>query len=142
MKPNVLLTIRGRQTYQGQEPDHIELVTQGTLTRRDGGWDICYEESELTGMAGVTTTFRAEEGKLTLMRTGALQSQMVFQLGKPHDSLYEMPFGALQITVCAQRLRWKLREDGGSVDLCYEIHIEHAAAGTISYHLDIRRLGE
>ena len=50
MKKNVLLSIRGRQNYQGQDPDVIEMVTEGTLELRPDGWEISYEESELTGL--------------------------------------------------------------------------------------------
>ena len=74
------------------------------MVLRDGGWDISYEESDLTGLKGVTTTFRVEPDKVILTRTGNLHSQMVFQQGKSHDSLYQMPFGALMITVCAKSL--------------------------------------
>ena len=56
MKQTVVLNICGRQSYEGQEPDVIELVTEGTMELRDGGWEISYEETELTGMEGVTTT--------------------------------------------------------------------------------------
>ena len=104
MKLPVMLSICGRQTYADQEPDTIELVTEGTMEFRDNGWDICYEESELTGLKGVTTTFRVEPQKVTLTRTGKLHSQMVFQEGVPHDSLYQMEFGAFMITVCATRI--------------------------------------
>ena len=50
MKRNVVLAIRGRQTYADQEPEVIELVTEGTMEFRNGGWDISYEESALTGL--------------------------------------------------------------------------------------------
>ena len=53
MKRDVVLSIQGRQRYGEQEPETIELVTGGTMEFRDGGWDITYEESELTGLAGV-----------------------------------------------------------------------------------------
>ena len=139
MKQDVVLTITGRQTYAGQEPDVIELVTDGTMTFRDGGWDISYEESELTGMEGVTTTFRVEPGMVKLERTGKLTSTMVFQENVPHDSLYQMEFGALLLTVRATRVFFDLVPDGGSVDLVYEICIENTEAGTIDYHLDIRK---
>ena len=43
MKQNVVLAIRGRQSYEDQEPDIIELTTDGTMEFRDGGWDISYE---------------------------------------------------------------------------------------------------
>ncbi len=138
MKQEVVLSLTGKQTYDGQEPDVIELVTDGTMEFRDGGWDISYEESDLTGLAGVTTTFRVEPGKVTLTRTGNLKSQMVFQQGVPHDSLYQMPFGAMLITVCAKFLYFDIVPDGGVIDLQYAIEIEHSAAGVVDYHLDIR----
>ena len=88
MKTPVMLAIEGRQSYVGQEPEIIRLDTEGTMEFRDGGWDITYEESELTGLLGVTTTFRVEPGRVTLSRTGKLFSTMVFQEGVSHDSLY------------------------------------------------------
>lgn len=133
----VMLSIRGKQAYQDQEPDIIELVTEGTMEYRDDGWDICYEESELTGLAGVTTTFRVERGKIILRRSGQLSSEMVFQQGVSHTSLYQMEFGAFMITVCASRIFAQLGAQGGSIDLIYNIDIENSATGTVDYHLDI-----
>ena len=137
MKRDVVLSIRGTQTYEGQEPDVIELVTEGTMEFRDGGWDISYEESDLTGLAGVTTTFRVEPGAVILERTGNHRTKMVFQKGVPHDSLYQMAFGAMMITVCAEHLYFDIVPDGGVIDLVYTIDIENSAAGVIDYHLDI-----
>lgn len=138
MKQAVVLSLRGKQSYEGQEPDVIELVTEGTMEFRDGGWDISYEESELTGLAGVTTTFRVEPGKVILERTGNLRSRMVFEKDVPHDSLYQMAFGAMMITVCAKYLYFDIVPDGGMIDLLYSIDIENTQAGTVDYHLDIR----
>ena len=138
MKQAVVLSIRGRQHYGDQEPEVIELVTDGTMEFRDGGWDITYEESELTGLAGVTTTFRVEPGKVILDRTGTLRSRMVFQQGVPHESLYQMPFGALMLTVRATSVFFDILPQGGVIDLVYDIDIENSQAGVIDYHLDIR----
>ena len=138
MKNNVVLSIRGRQTYAGQEPEIIELVTEGTMIFRNGGWDISYEESALTGLEGVTTTFRVEPGKVMLTRTGKLQSQMIFEEGVPHETLYQMSFGTLMMTVKATFVFFDLVEDGGTIDLSYNLDIENTEAGIIDYHLDIR----
>ena len=113
MKHNVMLAIRGIQHYPEQEPEVIELVTEGILEYREQGWDIVYEESELTGLKGVTTTFRVEGDTITLTRNGGLTSQMVFQEGVFHESLYQTDFG-------------------------FAIEIEQATAGYIEYLLDIR----
>ena len=138
MKQDVVLSIQGRQKYPGQEPEIIELVTNGIMEFRSGGWDIVYEESELTGLEGVTTTFRVEPGKVTLTRKGKLNSQMVFEEGTSHDSLYQMPFGALMLTVKATHVWFDIVPDGGVIDLVYNINIENTEAGVIDYHLDIR----
>ena len=138
MKQAVVLSIRGRQSYADQEPEVIELVTEGTMEFRSGGWDITYEESALTGLEGVTTTFRVELGRVLLTRTGALNSQMIFQEGVPHDSLYQMAFGTLMLTVKATSVFYDIVPDGGVIDLVYHINIENTEAGVIDYHLDIR----
>lgn len=139
MRIPVMLSICGRQNYIDQEPEVVELVTEGTLESKGNGWEICYKESDLTGMDGVSTSFLVESEKITLTRTGALTSQMVFRVGVPHESLYNMGFGALLITVNATKIQFSLSESGGSVDLSYGISIEQSAAGNIDYHLEINR---
>lgn len=134
----VMLTICGRQNYMDQEPEVIELVTEGILRKKGAGWCITYEESELTGLAGVMTTFEVQPDMITLTRKGPLNSQMIFQPGVTHESLYQMEFGALMISVRATRVSYDITPQGGTVDLEYNIEIENTAAGTIDYHLDIR----
>ena len=134
----VVLSIRGSQEYPGQTPEVLELTTDGTMEFRNGGWNISYQESALTGLEGVTTTFRVEPERVILTREGTLNSQMVFQLGVDHESLYQMPFGALMLTVRATHLFYDIVPDGGVIDLSYNINIENQEAGVIDYHLDIR----
>ena len=141
MKQKVLLSLRGKQAYLDQEPDVIELTTDGTMEYTNDGWDISYEESDLTGLKDVTTTFRVEPRKIILTRTGPLNSQMVFQEGVFHDSLYQMEFGAMMITVCASKVEYDLTEAGCTIDLTYGIEIEQTQAGEIEYHLDIKAIG-
>jgi uncharacterized beta-barrel protein YwiB (DUF1934 family) len=138
MKKEVMLSIRGQQNYNEQEPETVELITEGILEKEENGWKLTYEESDLTGLKGVTTTFQVEPGKVTLSRKGPLSSQMVFQEGQFHESLYQMDFGALMITVCANKVRYDITETGGTIDLSYAIEIEQTAAGYITYHLEIK----
>lgn len=135
----VVLSIKGTQTYLGQEPEVIELVTEGSMEYRDGGWDLSYEESALTGLEGVTTTFRILPDVVTLTRTGKLHSEMVFRVGEVHESLYRVEFGALMLSVMASQVDADITEEhGGTVDLTYAIEIEQTSAGVIEYHLDIK----
>jgi len=138
MSVPVMLSIRGKQSYQDQEPEQIELITEGTLDFEKGCWVVSYQESELTGLQGVTTTFRIDHDVISLERKGPLTSKMVFKEGQFHESLYEMEFGALMLTVCAARVLHNITWQGGTIDLLYAIEIENSAAGVIEYHLDIK----
>ena len=97
MKFPVILSIRGRQHYMEQEPEVIELVTEGTLEQTEDGWNLVYEESDLTGLKGVITTFSVMPNKIILDRKGPLCSQMIFQEGVFHESLHQS-----SISGCAQ----------------------------------------
>jgi uncharacterized beta-barrel protein YwiB (DUF1934 family) len=136
---DVVLTIRGRQLYDEQEPEVVELVTEGTLEKLEDGWSISYEESALTGLEGVKTNFMLQPGKITLSRSGRLQSQMVFQVGVLHESLYRMDFGAMMIGVCAVDLDYHMTDEGGTVELAYRIDIEHSAGGIVEYFLEVKK---
>ncbi len=137
MKQPVMLSLRGQQDYVDQESEIISLITEGILEKQADGWSVSYQETGLTGLEGVTTTFIVQKDCVTLTRTGKLNSQMVFRLGEPHESLYQMEFGAFLITVCATSISWDISEIGGIIDLIYNIAIEQTEMGVVTYHLDI-----
>lgn len=137
MSRPVMLTIRGEQRYHGQEPDVIELVTEGVLDSMPDGWRITYAESGLTGMAGTQTTFEMQPGSVVLARTGTVQSRMVFTEGVRHDCLYQLDVGALMVGVCAKKIHWEMTEDGGKLDVLYAVEIEQSLAGTVRYTIGV-----
>ena len=133
----VMLSIRGVQNYQDAEPDVIELTTEGTMEKQKEVWEITYEESDLTGLAGTTTAFRVGPRGVVLKRTGKLENQMIFMEGRRHESLYQIDIGALMIAVRATSVKSDLTEQGGTVDIVYNIEIEDTAMGTMEYHLTV-----
>ena len=138
MQIPIILSIAGSQSYMDQEPERIELVTEGLMKKAEEGWEITYQESALTGLDGVTTTFQVIPQQIPLKRVGKLNSEMVFRKGEIHNSLYQMEFGALMLTVCAKEVSWDLSESGGIIDLVYGIEIEQSSAGMIEHHLEIK----
>lgn len=135
----VLLTIRSEQRYEDMEPDSIELMTEGHLEMTgDGGIILSYQESELTGLEGTTTAFEIRGPQVTLTRTGGVNSQMVFEEGKQHTSLYETPFGELAIDIQTSRLRHSLTERGGLMDLRYSISVDHSVTGRNAFKIRVR----
>ncbi|WP_295765064.1 DUF1934 domain-containing protein [uncultured Oscillibacter sp.] len=139
----VLLTIRAEQRYEDMEPDGVELMTEGTLEPVEGGGLLLsYQESALTGLEGTTTTFEVRGPRVILTRTGGVNSQMVFEEGKQHTSLYETPFGELAVDIQTRRLRHSLTEQGGLMDLQYSISVDHSVTGRNAFKIRVRRKHE
>ena len=134
----VMLSIRGEQYFDDVDPDATELMTEGTLTLREGNLYLAYQESELTGMEGTTTTFAVEGPRVTLMRTGSVNSQMVFEEGKQHTSLYETPFGELTVDIQTSKLLHNLTERGGLMEIKYSIAVEHTVTGRNCFKIRVR----
>ncbi len=138
MNKEVIISIRGAQSYENAEEDSIELVTSGTLSRNETGYQLSYMESELTGLEGTTTTFQVEKDRVTLVRLGEINSQMVFEEGQKHISMYETPYGSMTVGVAAHRVHSNLDETGGSIEINYALEIDHAIAGVNYFHIHVR----
>ena len=140
MTDNVIISIKGKQLYAESSPDEIELVTAGTLKRDSrGGFTVSYQESELTGLEGTTTKLHIHGGKVTLLREGNINSQMVFEEGRRHLSMYETPYGELSIGVNTRRMRSTLGEAGGDLEIDYAIEIDNLVAGQNLFRMNVKK---
>jgi len=139
MTDPVIISVEGTQRFLGEDAQTIQIVTEGTMKREGDAVYLSYEESEVTGMEGTTTTIFVKPERVELIRTGAVQSKMVFEKGKKDISLYNMGFGALTIGVKARRLKNELGPSGGRLEISYGIEIEEETRGLNSFVIDVRR---
>lgn len=135
----VLLTIRGEQYFDDVDPNETQLMTDGTMELTEVGMRLTYEETELTGMEGTITTFEVKEKQVILTRSGTVNSQMVFEEGKQHTSLYETPFGELPVDIRTSSLRHNLSERGGVMDIRYSIAVANTATGQNCFKIQVKR---
>ena len=140
MTDNVIISIKGKQLYAEGGPDEIELVTAGTLKQDGrGGFTVSYQESELTGLEGTTTKVHIAGGRVTLLREGSINSQMVFEEGIRHLSMYETPYGELSVGVNTRRMRSTLGEAGGDLEIDYAIEIDNLVAGQNLFRMNVKK---
>ena len=135
----VMLSIRGEQYFDGIDPDAQELMTEGTMTLAEDGMVLSYEETALTGMEGTTTRFQIQGPRVILTRSGTVNSQMVFEAGRQHTSLYETPFGELSVDIQTSVLKHNLTERGGLMEIKYSIAVEHTVTGRNCFKIRVRR---
>ena len=139
MEKNVILSIRGQQTADNAEPEVIELVTEGTMTDHEGGkYTVRYQESELTGLEGTVTTIQVEGASVSILRQGQVNSQMVFEEGRRHLTMYSTPYGALTMGVNTRKMKVDLDETGGEIEIDYALEIDHAVAGENLFQIRVR----
>ena len=142
MDKSVIISIKGKQSYENVEDETIELVTEGLLAKEgEGAYTLSYQESELTGLEGTLTTFQIEDGRITLMRHGEVNSQMVFEEGRRHLSMYNTPYGALAVGISTRKMKAELDAAGGSIEIDYAIEIDHAVAGENLFRIQVRQKG-
>lgn len=137
MNENVIISIRGQQLFDEQEPDVMELITPGRLEQTEDGFTLSYQESELTGLEGTTTVFRIQGQQVTLVRKGEVNSLMVFEEGQRHLSMYETPYGALSVGINTRRMKTDLSPSGGDIEIDYAIEVDHAVTGQNLFQIHI-----
>lgn len=137
MEKPVIISIRGTQASEPGQEDVMELVTQGTLRGKEGDFSLSYQESELTGLEGTTTTFHIEKDQITLTREGTLTSEMIFQVGKKHFSPYQTPFGGIILGVNTQKAFSDMSETGGSISIRYIMEVENERVGENSFEIQV-----
>lgn len=118
----VLLTIKGTQ-IEGGETESIEFVTEGRLYKNADGCLLEYDETELTGASGVTTKLVLNDRSVTLSRSGAIDSHMVFTEKQVYESNFDTPFGTMRMSVFALHVDSRLEDKEGSIDLEYELNM-------------------
>ena len=134
-----LISITGTQQPEGEAPESIQLVTEGSYCYEPGYIRFSYVETQMTGLEGVVTTFTIEEeSTVTLTRCGKVNSKMVFSPGKIDDSLYQAGPGVLLLRVETKSICVLMNENGGIFDLTYGVEVERTVYGTNTDHLKVR----
>lgn len=141
MDKNVIISVKGMQVSDDREPNIMELVTEGKYYSQDGAYYITYNESEVTGMNGTTTTLKVADGTVTLMRSGSVNSHFVFQRGQKHVSYYDTEHGAFTISVIANEVDIKVDDNGGEIRVGYQLEVDNNKTGENDFHMLIREAG-
>ena len=125
---------------EDEEPEGpIEMYSEGELYITDDRVIIAYDESELTGMEGSHTQVRferAQDGLVTMMRNGSVNTILVFEEGKRHICTYQTQYMPFEICVFTKSVKNTLLEDG-NIELDYIVEIRGAQAERTQFKIEI-----
>jgi uncharacterized beta-barrel protein YwiB (DUF1934 family) len=139
MNKNVIISVKGTQGAETKDPNILELVTEGKYFKKGTTYYVSYKESDLTGMEGTTTTIKiTNDGKVTLMRFGSVNSQFVFEKGQKHLSYYDTTNGTFTVGVTANQINVNVNDSGGEIRVDYRLEIDDSKLGYNDFHMMIR----
>lgn len=122
-----------------EESGPIEMFSEGELYVTDERVIIAYDESELTGMDGSATQLRFEKnmpGLVTMMRSGTVNTILVFEQGRRHICTYQTEYMPFEVCVYTKEVRNTLLEDG-RIELDYIVEIRGAQAERTHFTIQI-----
>lgn len=138
MDKDVMIKIEGMQSVDGEESQVNELITQGKYSVTPEGFRFSYMESELTGLEGTKTSFFVMPAEVVLSRSGAVNAQMIFHKGERHTFLYDTPYGAVTMRLDTHKLSHDLDEQGGRMEIEYDIDFENAVLTRNRFIIDVK----
>ncbi len=115
----VKITIKNNKS----DDEPIEVVYIGALEEKENSTYVSYKESELTGMEGVNTELFLKGDHLEIVRTGKVESKMIFRENVKNDFLYVMDFGILNMTLETDKLRIVRTHEGYDILIRYNLEI-------------------
>jgi uncharacterized beta-barrel protein YwiB (DUF1934 family) len=139
MQKDVIISIYGLQQQDDESGDPVTLVTTGHYARRNGHYYVSYDESALTGLEGTRTVVCVGPDRVLVTRTGSYPSQLVFERGRRHLSLYHTDYGDLSVCVSTQHIDNRLTDEGGLLDVRYQVEIDNTPTGVSHLKMDIKK---
>lgn len=117
-------TICVKSIINDEKDDAIELTTEGNFYEKNGSYFILYNESEEMGMADCSVMIKVTEDKVTVKRSGAFSSKMIYKPGETNEFIYNMPYGEMMIILHTKEIKKDLNDDGGELKISYTLTIQ------------------
>ena len=138
MQKQVLITVNSTIDDPSGESDKMSFITEGILSKEDNDFIESYEESEITGLEGTTTTLRVGEKSVILVRHGSVDSLMLFEVGKTHQTDYDTSHGSITLGITAKNLDVDFNESGGNIKVDYVLEYNRAYGGKNTIDVNVR----
>ncbi|MDF2473849.1 MAG: hypothetical protein K0R21_1631 [Anaerocolumna sp.] len=125
MKKDVLMSISGLQ-YEIDKEEAVEVVSNGEYYNKNGKHYILYQEiAEDVGDIS-NCTLKISEKQIDIIKKGASNVHMTFSENENSMTIYQTPFGELQVGIHTTHLSVLEEEDKISVNIKYALDVNYA----------------
>ncbi|MDO4720273.1 MAG: DUF1934 domain-containing protein [Peptostreptococcaceae bacterium] len=123
------------------EEETIELITEGDFYEEEGSFRLVYDETEISGLKGTTTTLNVQGEKVVMSRSGNASSIMEFEKGKKHKTVYDTEFGSMYMEMSTTKVDVSLKKDPLSIDIRidYDIIVKNMFEGKNRMYIKVKQ---
>ncbi len=136
MRKNAIISLVSFQN----DDDKLEVVTPGDFYKKEDIYIVEYDETKISGMEGTKTTLKISNDTFILLREGNTITNMNFQSGKESISMYDTPYGILQIKIKTKDLKVNVGEQGGEILVNYNMIVAGTSQQDTKLKVNIKKL--
>ena len=136
MKKKALISVKSIQNNDKNEA--IEVVTPGDFYKKDDNYYVRYEETEISGMEGTTTTMKITSDSITLTRKGTTNSKMTIKKNAKDIVMYGTPHGILEFMLDTKKIDINLNDEGGNIAATYNMFLGEGEPLKTSLNVEIK----
>lgn len=123
-KKKIWISIKGKTQQQDGPEDTVELITQGEIYKKRMSDYIIYDETEVSGLEGTTTTLKIDDGKVSIIRLGTTNSHMTFEKGRKNYNIYSTPYGDMSMMIYTQAVDVNYNSDNKPTNIYVDYNVE------------------
>lgn len=108
-----------------EEREHMEMTVEARYHDDGSRVSIAWDESDASGMEGSRTNVSFQKdtpGVVTMLRTGAVKTALVFERGKRHHCVYQTPLMPFDVAVATNAVKNEI-EASGKLMLDYAVEL-------------------
>lgn len=115
-----LTTIQKYEDHDNKE----EMMIEGVVAGRNGSEYITFKQFDPNYNVTISNLVKVKNGVVTIKRSGAIESTMIFDKEKPYATNYETPYGQLDIYVTTHEIESQLLQGDVKLKVEYEIMMQ------------------
>lgn len=115
-----LTTIQQYEDHDNKE----EMMIEGVVAERGGSEYITFKQFDPNYNVTIGNMVKIKNGVVTVKRSGAIESTMVFDKEKPYTTQYETPYGQLDIYVTTREVESQIVQDSVKLKISYEMMMQ------------------
>lgn len=139
MKDNVRIEVIGIQADM-MDDEKIELYTTGKWFSKNGKEHVVYTNHDLVEEGETRTRVTIDAKNVSIIRSGAVNTHLVFELGQSHIIPYDTPFGMLEMVSHTKSIDYTKDDDHLELKVIYTLDINGSDMGESTFHIIANRL--